>query len=644
MPAIIENVKFNEESRVYFLKNTCERFLNYTKSMNAALNDSLQEVNNNFSAINCKNDVEKIFEEIHINRIEKTKFETYQTMKENKRTEEVKDIDIINSSLDLLIFQKKGKHADFNRLNKIVKSIQGKKYFLQALEARKSQPKIEMNDIQKLTSILNDILYDIGFTEESNILFYKIIELSDIFYSENNQKKTFLWNFLAAEQVLNDDSRWLFSIHSSIKEKISHEKLISLKIQKNRKSKSIFSSVKDFTSKIYKKKKNDTSQQAEKKAAIDILHDFVVKMWKLSVDDKISKSVIQTFSLEYKVDSDNIETLLAIIKPPPKILIKRSAKIITPVKYIYLQQSLPFLTVKESLSLLSLNKSCQSYLDPFIYSKCLLANTKKICLNRSNLWIKILQPYFPQADDYNEILSNISSIEPEIKSVSYIIDMDIARSYQENKISHDTLKNILKIYAFCNPEVNYCQGMNFLAGTLYFIINNERNTYNCLYGVIKKLQMEMMLGNDLNKLKCMFYKLDKLTELLLPDIYQVFIIWGIFASSYSSSWFVTLFSSSLDENLEVLYRIWDFFLVKGWKIIFKLSIFILKHWTRAIVEGSYEDCLRLFGGNNMFKGEIFNGDFMGKASQIQISKRLLVQLEYDYNAIIEESKCNKPIN
>ena len=78
---------------------------------------------------------------------------------------------------------------------------------MQALEARKSQPKIEMNDIQKLTSILNDILYDIGFTEESNILFYKIIELSDIFYSENNQKKTFLWNFLAAEQVLNDDSR-----------------------------------------------------------------------------------------------------------------------------------------------------------------------------------------------------------------------------------------------------------------------------------------------------------------------------------------------------------------------------------------------------------------------------------------------------
>ena len=27
LPAIIENVKFNEESRVYFLKNTCERFL-----------------------------------------------------------------------------------------------------------------------------------------------------------------------------------------------------------------------------------------------------------------------------------------------------------------------------------------------------------------------------------------------------------------------------------------------------------------------------------------------------------------------------------------------------------------------------------------------------------------------------------------
>lgn len=44
----------------------------------------------------------------------------------------------------------------------------------------------------------------------------------------------------------------------------------------------------------------------------------------------------------------------------------------------------------------------------------------------------------------------------------------MVRSFNNLKaISQDTLKKILKTYAIVNPDLNYCQGMNFIAGFLY---------------------------------------------------------------------------------------------------------------------------------------------------------------------------------
>ena len=42
------------------------------------------------------------------------------------------------------------------------------------------------------------------------------------------------------------------------------------------------------------------------------------------------------------------------------------------------------------------------------------------------------------------------------------------------------LINILKSYAFFNPEVEYCQGMNFIAGYLYLVFKDEETSFKAL--------------------------------------------------------------------------------------------------------------------------------------------------------------------
>ena len=54
--------------------------------------------------------------------------------------------------------------------------------------------------------------------------------------------------------------------------------------------------------------------------------------------------------------------------------------------------------------------------------------------------------------------------------------MDVRRSFNKiNEISNDNLTNILKAYAIINPDLNYSQGMNYIAGFLYLTLNKEEN-------------------------------------------------------------------------------------------------------------------------------------------------------------------------
>lgn len=57
------------------------------------------------------------------------------------------------------------------------------------------------------------------------------------------------------------------------------------------------------------------------------------------------------------------------------------------------------------------------------------------------------------------------------KQIKETIEVDVMRSFNNMKdIQHFTLNKILKTYAIVNPSLDYCQGMNFIAGFLYLTL------------------------------------------------------------------------------------------------------------------------------------------------------------------------------
>ncbi len=110
-----------------------------------------------------------------------------------------------------------------------------------------------------------------------------------------------------------------------------------------------------------------------------------------------------------------------------------------------------------------------------------------------------------------------------IKNVEEVINMDVQRSFTHLKgINPEILTNILKTYAFVNQEIEYCQGMNFVAGLLYLMFNSEDLSFKAMQEIIERFDMAELFNEDLPKLKLFFYQFDRLLAIQLPNLHSHF--------------------------------------------------------------------------------------------------------------------------
>merc|ERR1712070_654253 len=94
-------------------------------------------------------------------------------------------------------------------------------------------------------------------------------------------------------------------------------------------------------------------------------------------------------------------------------------------------------------------------------------------------------------------------------------------------------------------------------------------------------------------LKLMFYQLDRLISIQLPDLHDHFKDENISASLFSSSFFITVFTSHMqaqptNEDSWKIQRVWDHFLVQGWKTLFKVCLLILSTYEIELLQMSFE--------------------------------------------------------
>jgi hypothetical protein len=278
-----------------------------------------------------------------------------------------------------------------------------------------------------------------------------------------------------------------------------------------------------------------------------------------------------------------------------------------------------YLDVKEKIQLMNLSKK---YLDvnKYIFGQILRGDDNFNSKKRIGIW-KILLGYKNsfQNCNYKTILDKISKTPFDEKNKSnYVIMMDIRRT--KFKAMDNDGQTILCNLLRClfeddenkgkneNEKISYCQGMNFIAGLLYDIVQNEEETFHLLKSFILNDKYGIIFKNKLEILKVYFVILEKLIFLFLPKLYHKLKDNSIQIDYFASPYFVTLFTNVYffhpeNANKFLLHSL-DNFILEGWSSVFSTVICILKYFEKKILNLNGEILVK-FIINEICKSDLF---------------------------------------
>ena len=229
---------------------------------------------------------------------------------------------------------------------------------------------------------------------------------------------------------------------------------------------------------------------------------------------------------------------------------------------------------------------------------------------RSYVW-----QLFAEKDKYYEkdIFQKLDSIKIK-EELDTVIIKDLDRTYPNCQLFKDKYGNgqrklykVLSNYSKYNTSTGYVQGMGFIAA-VFLTYMDEESSFFMLHSLMKKYGLEGFYLPNFPELKKTFYILLNLEKKFIPKIYELFKKEGMIPSMYASEWFICLFSRNLE--FQNLVRIFDVFLLEGYKVIYRFALAFLKLKENEFLKGkdgialimqTCNQCLENVDIENLFK-------------------------------------------
>ena len=304
--------------------------------------------------------------------------------------------------------------------------------------------------------------------------------------------------------------------------------------------------------------------------------------------------------------------------------------------------SLKFLDVKELPKILCLNKDLNKKVMKIIYKNILFKYFNKLDIKiHLSIW-KVLLNYSEIKKKYNykKILEEVEKNPDSVKSID-IIQLDIIRTLfsKDEKIKREKIGNILKVISKELPTLNYCQGMNHIAAFILDICDNdEEEAFFIFICLMIYSDYSNLFINDLEKLNLIFYQFERILSNSLPEIYFYLKNNNITPGYFVSPWFITLFTDAFVDkteinNKKIIMKIFDLFILGGWKSIIKIGMSLLKYNEYKILNTPNEELLNYLT-NNILKSKYFEKDnineVMNASIKFKINGKILEDTEKQY--------------
>ncbi len=123
------------------------------------------------------------------------------------------------------------------------------------------------------------------------------------------------------------------------------------------------------------------------------------------------------------------------------------------------------------------------------------------------------------------------------------------------------------------------------------------------------------------------YQLEQLVARLLPKLSAHFTAHGITPTMFSAQWLLTIFTYSF--SFSVTCRIWDSFLLEGWKVVFRFSIAVLAHHEATLLQCDMEGILTFM---HVIHEGLEADALVQAAFRVKLKRKQLLELRQKFEA------------
>ncbi|UKJ89014.2 hypothetical protein MACJ_002260 [Theileria orientalis] len=198
---------------------------------------------------------------------------------------------------------------------------------------------------------------------------------------------------------------------------------------------------------------------------------------------------------------------------------------------------------------------------------------------------------------YNSLVGDLyESYATQDNEYVSIINIDVPRTFPElkvfNKDAQNQLYRILSAYGNYQPEIGYCQGMNFVAGLLLLVSGfNEKEAFVGFVGLMNEFKLQEFYKPSFPMIKTYIRGFERLLRELAPDLYEHLQREEVSVAVFLHQWFLTMFVASLP--LRTVVALWDYMLYNGLSSILTVSLGLMWLLMPQITRLNFEGILTL---------------------------------------------------
>lgn len=247
---------------------------------------------------------------------------------------------------------------------------------------------------------------------------------------------------------------------------------------------------------------------------------------------------------------------------------------------------------------------------------------------RSRVWILITDGINIRKNYPNHLYFRYCNIE-EDPPCMLTIQKDLDRTYPGHEIYRTSegqlsLRNILRSYAFFDPEIGYCQGMGYIAGIARMYMDEE-SAFWMLVSLMQNYKLRGMFKEGMELTYKNFYIASSLLRYFEPSIWKKFNDCEVSPQIYATQWFMTIYSNF---PIETVLRIWDCFLFEGPKILFRVYVGFFKMNKPEFRDLSFETSIRKI---REFEGDCDCDQLIKSCFSLGLSQKKIEELEKEYS-------------